>query len=96
MAPLAPEIMALLLRRGDEAFALGDVSAARLLYQRAAEAGSAPGARLAARTYDEAFLPQAETATLADRDAARNWYSRAAALGDGEAANRLKTLDGGR
>jgi hypothetical protein len=96
VARVAPEIITLLLRRGDEQFTIGDVSAARLLYQRAAEAGSAAGARLEARTYDAAFLPRSGSTILADRDAARLWYSRAAALGDVEAATRLKTLNGGR
>lgn len=95
-AAVAPQIVTLLLRRGDEQFAIGDISAARLLYKRAAEAGSAQGARLEARTYDEAFLPAADAVTLADHDTARLWYSRAAALGDAEAATRLKTLKQGR
>ena len=96
MAAVPPAIIALLLRRGDEQAALGDVSAARLLYQRAAEAGNGPAARLAAQTYDEALLPPAIASTLADRGAARTWYARAATLGDADAAKRLETLDGGR
>ena len=95
-SPLAPEMIALLLQRGGEQVAIGDFSAARLLYQRAAEAGSARGARLTARTYDEAFLPPADANMLADHDTARAWYARAASLGDAEAARRLKTLDSRR
>jgi TPR repeat protein len=72
------------------------VTAARLLYARAAEAGSAQGARLVARTYDDAYLTAADVATLADPEAARTWYGRAAALGDAEAARRLKAMQEGR
>ncbi len=95
-ATMSPALVALMLRRGDEEFAIGDVSAARLLYQRAAEAGSALGARLEARTYDEAFLPPADANTLSDLQAARTWYARSAALGDKEAAERLKAIGGGK
>ena len=90
-SPLSPEIIALLLRRGGQQLANDDVFAARLLFQRAAEAGSAEGARRAGRTYDRAFLPPADAATLADGNQARLWYLRAAQLGDVEAADQSKT-----
>ena len=96
LAPVSTAVIALLVRRGDDEAALGDVSAARLLYQRAAEAGSAQAARMTARTYDDAFLAGGDAAAMADPAAARAWYGRAAALGDAEAINRLKILNGGR
>ena len=86
---LSATLVALLLRRGDEQAAIGDISAARLLYERAAESGSAPAARQLARTYDSAFLPPATEGTLANAARAKFWYERAAALG-------LKTSNQGR
>ncbi|MGI4795276.1 MAG: AAA family ATPase [Janthinobacterium lividum] len=93
---LAPTVVSLLLKRGDEEFAIGDISAARLFYERAAEANSALAARQMARTFDSAFLPAAVDAALADAAKARQWYQRAASLGNPEAAARLKALAQGR
>ena len=92
--PLSPEIVALLLRRGAERLSLGDLSAARLLFERAAEAGNAMAARLLAQTYDASFVPRAEATTEIDREAAITWYRRSAVLGDLEAAQRLHQLGG--
>jgi TPR repeat protein len=88
--------MSLLLRRGDEENAIGDISAARLLYERAAESGSALAARQMGRSYDPAFLPPAVASTLGDLGRAKQWYQRAASLGNAEAATRLKALNQGR
>lgn len=93
---LPPTVVSLLLKRGDEEFAIGDISAARLFYERAAEANNAIAARQMARTFDSAFLPAAVDAALADTARARQWYQRAASLGNPEAAARLKTLGQGR
>lgn len=94
--PLAPTVVSLLLKRGDEEFAIGDISAARLFYERAAEANNALAARQMARTFDSAFLPAAVDAALADVAKARQWYQRAASLGNPEAAARLNALGQGR
>ncbi len=67
-APLSPSTVALLLRQGDERLVLGDISAARRLFERAAYAGSAAGARGVARTYDPSVLGRA--GMLADPAAA--------------------------
>ena len=96
VAPLSPAIVALLLRRGDEQAAIGDLSAARLLFERAAESGSGKAAFHLARTYDTAFLPSADSQNLGDRAQARTWYARAASLGNRDAAERLKTIGQGR
>ena len=88
--------MSLLLRRGDEESAIGDISAARLLYERAAESGSALAARQMGRSYDPAFLPPAVANTLGDLGRAKQWYQRAASLGNADAATRLKALNQGR
>lgn len=95
-ASVSPVVMALLLRRGDEESAIGDISAARLLYERAAESGSGLAARQLARSYDPAFLPPAVANTLADIGRAKQWYQRAASLGNTDAASRLKVLNQGR
>ena len=55
-APMPAAMTAVLLRRGEEKLAQGDISAARLLFQRAATSGSGPGAAGLAKTYDPLFL----------------------------------------
>lgn len=82
-APLSPGTVALLLRQGDERLALGDISAARRLFERAASAGSAAGARGMVRTYDPAVLGQA--GILADPAAAVAWQEVADALVEAKA-----------
>lgn len=77
-AVLAPNMVAMLLRRGDAVLALGDVSTARHFYERTIPAGSALGARGVARTYDPAVLGRGNPA--ADPGAAATWYDRAAQL----------------
>jgi len=94
-AVVSAPILALLLRRGDEQAGLGDVSAARRLYERAAEAGSALAALRLAQTYDPTFLPAVGAGVLADPSAARDLYVRAVALGSKDAAARLQSLDRG-
>lgn len=66
---------------------------ARLFFERAVEAGSARAALLLGSTFDPRRL--AELGTLgvaADPAAARRWYERAAALGEGDAAAHLQGL----
>ena len=71
-----------MLKRGDELIARGDLAAARLALQRAAEAGDARAALKLAETYDPRVLEKLAvhglTANLAK---ARNWYERARQLG---------------
>lgn len=82
-APLSPSTVAMLLRQGDGRLMLGDISAARRLYERAASAGSAAGALGVARTYDPSVLGRA--GLLADPAAAAAWQGVAAALAEVEA-----------
>ena len=93
-APLAPGVVATLLRRGDEVLALGDVSTARRFYERTIAAGSALGARGVARTYDPAVVGRGNPA--ANPAAATAWYNMAAALDDVDASARRATLKEGR
>jgi type II secretory pathway predicted ATPase ExeA len=90
----APQLdLGLLLSRGDAMLALGDLSAARRFYERAATLGSARAATALGNTYDAAFLASIQAkGIVADEVAAITWYRKAAALGDTEAARQLKRL----
>ncbi|MGI4808551.1 MAG: hypothetical protein ACRYF2_10650 [Janthinobacterium lividum] len=82
------ETQAFLLRRGHEMAAVKDLSAARLLYRRAADGGSAEAAYEMGRTYDPAVMTGLN-AVQADKDEALRWYRRAAAAGDAAAKAAL-------
>jgi TPR repeat protein len=93
LAP-APDMIGLLLQRGDTALASGDIIAARMLFERAASLGSATAATRAGETYDIEFLSQSGARGFrADQSAAAGWYRRAAALGDPEARARLARIE---
>jgi TPR repeat protein len=73
--------------------ALGDVSAARLLYQRGAAGGSGRAATGVGKTYDPLFLAEIRASGIVgDAAAAAAWYEKAVALGDASAAELLKRL----
>jgi TPR repeat protein len=92
---MAPELLQALVRRGDAMLAIGDVSAARLLYERAADAGSGPAATAMGRSYDPAALAMLGVRGLRpDPEAAAFWYRRAMALGDPEAGPLARHLAG--
>jgi hypothetical protein len=82
-----------LLKRGHEQLAEGGIAQARLLYERAADAGLALGAMAMAATYDAIELQSLGVRGLKpDPEAARRWYERAAQLGAPEAELRLRRL----
>ena len=82
-----------MVRRGDALLDQGDVSAARLLYDRAAIAGSGRAATAMGKTFDPAFLTRIGAVGLsADPAAAGTWYRRGIELGDDEARIRLQAL----
>jgi TPR repeat protein len=86
----APEIVEL-LRRGNEVAAKGDLVGARLLFQRAAEAGDSSAALALAGTYDPLVLERLSERGLApDVALARFWYEKAQELGSKEAPQRLE------
>jgi TPR repeat protein len=88
-----PLDLTLLLSRADSMLGLGDISAARRLYERAAALGSARAATAAGKTYDAAFLATIRAQGIVpDQAAASEWYRKAVALGDREAADRLAKL----
>jgi TPR repeat protein len=92
-ARLSPDLLDTLLRRGDAMLATGDVGAARLLFERAAEAGSARAATATGKTYDPNVLLQAGAVGVAgDPDQAAQWYRRAIVLGDRSAESWLRRL----
>jgi type II secretory pathway predicted ATPase ExeA len=86
---LPPALMSALMKRGNEAVDLGDVASARLLFQRAANAGNATAATALGKTFDPNF-----TTNVAARDPVRaaEWYRKAVAMGDPSAAEFLKRL----
>ena len=89
---MAPAVVEQLLRRGNQALVIGDTSAARLLFARAATGGSAVAATAAGRAYDPAFLGGGHMHVVPDPAMAAEWYQRAAALGDPEASALLRRL----
>ena len=86
-------LVALLMSRGQAMLELGNISAARLLFERAAELGNAHSATEAGKTYDPDYLRSARARGIAaDPARAAAWYRKAAALGDTEAAGRLARM----
>jgi TPR repeat protein len=84
---------AALLARGDALFGVGDVSSARLFYERAADAGDGQAALRLGETYDPTFLERAKLrAVQGDAAAAIFWYRRARELGVAEAEILLKGI----
>lgn len=82
-----------LLRHGHEIAANGDLVGARLLFQRAAEAGDSDAALALAGTYDPIVLEHLRERGLApDIATARYWYQEAQELGSKEAPRRLDML----
>ena len=86
--------IAALMARGDWLFATGDVDSARLLYERAAEAGEARAAVRLGETFDPIFLDQAHLRQgRAELGVAVFWYRRARDLGANGVASLLKSLE---
>jgi TPR repeat protein len=82
-----------LVKKGHEQLAQGGIAQARLLYERAADAGLALGAMAMAATYDPAELDRLGLLGLKpDREAARRWYERARQLGGADAEQQLRRL----
>jgi TPR repeat protein len=82
-----------LIARGDALLATGDVTAARLMYRRAADAQSVAGTVAMGMTFDPGLLAQIRVQGLAaDPQLAAMWYQRAAGLGSPEAVRLLREL----
>ncbi len=90
---VAPDMLSALMDRGSAMMAAGDISAARMLFQRAASLDDPAAMTAAGGTFDPLVLAALRVQGLRpDPALAAEWYRRAAALGDAEAAQRLKTL----
>ncbi len=92
-AKLSPQEIAELVSRGDQLLATGDIAAARLFYERAAEQGSAPAATAAGKTYDPLFLEEVHARGIrGDAVRAAQWYRKGSAAGDKQADIRMERL----
>lgn len=87
-----PDEIAALLKRAKGLLAIGDITAARLLLERAADAQEAEAALMLAGTYDPQVLGTQDMRSITpDPAAARLWYQKAAQLGSVDARRRLQS-----
>jgi hypothetical protein len=85
--------ISLLTKQGEQFIAAGDLVTARMVFQRAAEAGDAYAAMALGATYDPGVLAKLGVVGMsADVEKARNWYQKAESLGSAEATKRLRML----
>jgi TPR repeat protein len=92
---MSPVVVAVLISRGDALLSTGDVTAARLMYGRAADAQSVAGALAMGMTFEPKMLAQIGVQGMpADTQRAEIWYQRAAALGSSDAVRLLQLLRG--
>jgi TPR repeat protein len=82
-----------LMKRAKGLIAIGDIAAARLLLERAADAQEPSAALLLAQTYDPAVLGKPDARSITpDPVTARGWYQNAARLGSQDAQRRLDQM----
>jgi TPR repeat protein len=82
-----------LIKRARALMIAGDIAAARVVLQRAAEAGDSEAALTLGTTYDPATLTKLNApAIAADVAMARMWYEKARELGSSEAPQVLDRL----
>jgi hypothetical protein len=90
---LDPDEIAVLLNRGQELVATGDLTAARVVLLRAAEAHDPMAALALAATFDPIMLKKLGVYGVAgDISSAWRWYERAKEFGSEEAPRRLEML----
>lgn len=88
-----PDELAALLKRANGLLAIGDITAARLLLERAADAEAAEAALMLATTYDPLVVGTHDMRSITpDPASARLWYQKAAQLGSSDARRRLSQL----
>jgi hypothetical protein len=82
------------MKIGAELMAHGDITAARTMFERAAEAGEAAGAFALAETYDPVVLGRLRLrgGITPDLALARTWYEKARDLGSLAARDRISRL----
>jgi hypothetical protein len=96
-APAARRIdadeVAALLKRAKGLLAIGDITSARLLLERAADAQEADAALMLAGTYDPQVLGTQDMRSITpDPAMARLWYQKAVELGSSDAKRRLSQI----
>jgi hypothetical protein len=90
------EEVTVLLKRGKDLIADGDIAAARLVLKRAAEANDVEATLALAATYDPYVLRELKVYSFAaDAGMARAWYEKARELGSPAALRRLEMLTSG-
>jgi hypothetical protein len=88
-----PDELAALLKRAKSLLSIGDITSARLLLERAADAQEVEAALMLAGTYDPEVLGSQDLRSVTpDPAAARVWYQKAAQLGSADAKRRLGQL----
>jgi len=88
-----PDELAGLLKRARSLLAVGDIPAARLLLERAADAQEAEAALMLGTTYDPLVIGNQDMRSITpDPAMARQWYQKAAALGSADARRRLSHI----
>jgi hypothetical protein len=88
-----PDELAALLKRAKGLLGIGDITSARLLLERAADAQEPEAALMLAGTYDPQVLGSQDLRSVTpDPAAARIWYQKAAQLGSPDAKRRLGQL----
>lgn len=88
-----PDELAALLKRAKSLLAIGDITSARLLLERAADAQEAEAALMLAGTYDPQVLGTQDMRSITpDPAMARLWYQKAALLGSNDAKRRLSQI----
>lgn len=93
MTPEDRERALRLFKRGQTELADANIAAARVFFERAADAGLAEAALALGGTFDSAELQRLNIrGAAADAREARRWYERAAQLGAAEASARLQRL----
>jgi len=82
------------MKVGRDLMAQGDITAARMMFQRAAEAGEAAAAFALAETYDPAVVSTLHLrgAIAPDVALAQSWYEKARDLGSSAAPERIVRL----
>jgi len=93
--PMSAAMVDALLKQGEAMLSIGDISAARLLFARAAESENGEAALALGDTYNPVFLAEhGVVGPRADPKLARAWYRKALAFGEPLARARLAGLGG--
>jgi TPR repeat protein len=88
-----PGELANLMQRARGFLTAGDIPAARLLLERAADAQESEAALMLAQTYDPDVIGTRDVRNIiAEPAKARAWYQKAAQLGSADAQRRLAQL----